>query len=238
MKFYKGDIISAVRTALDEIGLNDAEFATGQDSVELDSVILSKALESADYVHQNADGGLIDHSDCLSVSYPGTSAGTARLSSDNVLLLRLRMLDGSSSSSVLGIDLLRMVYANADMWPYPVTGLVSDTDEEYAQVVNQYVGASVERPAVTLRHWDGGERVETLELRKLSPTALRAVVYLIEKAGWRNDSGGEYVEVNNGVRNAFVYRVAALTAYAFSEQRSQVLDGLCRQELGIESTNQ
>ena len=135
MKIKVEDLIHAVRTAIDEIGVNDAEFAQGQDSQEMDYLIESKLEESIDFVHAGAAIELLRMDALSSVTQEDEADWD-----NGVVTVNLETTGHSG--------FLRLVQAFSAGWSYPVTEALIPSDPRFAIARNPYVGGTHERPAV------------------------------------------------------------------------------------------
>lgn len=243
MTYTLTEIYTAVRTAIDEIALNDASFLSGQDNTEMETIIRQKACEAADCVHMTADlsrfyGDVLTTLTCPDSNRPGcTSAG-----SDLVAHITLNGgIDSQYEKNMLRFA-HAMVYTSqgADRWSYPVTDLTYDHADEYAEIRDPYAGATVDRPAVALRHVRKTNSDSTeLELWKLGSSSDIAAVRLIERAKITGSGGTEAIGIDKNLYDAFILQLAALTLATYNEEgRADTLFQLSNREMGIETPQQ
>lgn len=244
------EIYTAVRTAIDEIALNDAEFEGEEDNTEMKTIIRSKIEESADYVTANCDNSLLlgDEASVIDVSWESggetpsltvlvdneTPSEDIASLDDNVLTIDLR---------AAGLDMLRLLRADVRdgqggrRWPYPVTDPVPESEPEYAEIADEYVGADWDRPAVTVKE-SGGK----LELWKLKSIGDEATVSVCTRSSIYTDNtvtpAVDKIAVDSHLYKAMVYEAAGLTAQTYGEERAGELLALARREMGLTDVQQ
>lgn len=242
------DIYNDVRTVIDEIALNDADFVGDQDNSEMQTIIRHHAVEAADHVHLNADLKRFANDAAVVLPYPGTTErpGCSYVDSDNVCHITTDYQPVGDSTDRT-VNPLRMLWANVfaidqqqplQKWSYPVTSCISDTDNEYAEVRDPYTGATIERPAVVYRtaynDQYGGLHHE-FELWKLDAQTDHAIVVVMPHAEITVVGGAEKISVDKNLYDAFIRQLAALTLTTYNEHdRAASLFQLANMEMGIE----
>ena len=207
------NIITDVKTAIDEIALNDADFLSGQDNAEANTIIASKIAEAIDYVHRYANIGLMRGD--VFVTAPCTSIS-----------------EGVASVTLSSNHLLRFVRAYAPDWRYPVTEAYEPTDTEYAMVSDPYVGGNADHPMVTREQTSTGEPPSTGDLFNLYKTGGAASACNLTYIPVSVLSGGGY-SIDSNMYQAVVYRIAGLVLTTYREEHAKVLIDMCHVLMGI-----
>ena len=164
MKYYIDDIVKDVRIALDEIGINDADFlgtdqdTEGADEADLDTIIKSKIIEALRFCILSADSKLVG---------PGT---TIKLDADSAqsygIDLSLEYNEQSETKVVKAVmpeNFLRLLYAYIKGWPYAVSKVIDVTDPQYAELMNPVTTGTEQRPAVGMRKYYEAPSTEKMD---------------------------------------------------------------------------
>lgn len=164
MKYYIDDIVKDVRIALDEIGINDADFlgtdqdTEGADEADLDTIIKSKIIEALRFCILSADSKLVG---------PGT---TIKLDADSAhsygIDLSLEYNEQSETKVVKAVmpdNFLRLLYAYIKGWPYAVSKVIDATDPQYAELMNPVTTGTEQRPAVGMRKYYESPTTEKMD---------------------------------------------------------------------------
>lgn len=207
------DIQTDVKTAIDEIAPNDAEWVGEQDNTEANTIIDSKIEEAIDYVHLYANIGLMRGDVFVTVSCSETDNGVASV------ILSSR-------------HLLRFVRAFAPDWRYPVTEAYEPTDAEYAMAKDAYVGGSANRPMVTRAQVFDGEPPSAGDLFKLYKTEDTAANCKLTYIPVSQLTGNGYA-IDTNLYQAVIYRIAGLVMMTYGEERAKVLMDMSNTLMGI-----
>lgn len=127
---YKGvdSIVADVKVCFDEIGLNDAEFLTGTDNAEMDTIITSKIGDALRFVGLHADVGYLE---------------------PTVVSKDVTSKDGMVDYG-LPDDFLRLIYAQLSDWLFAVTEPIFYTEKEYATLKNPITTGYPDNPKVAI----------------------------------------------------------------------------------------
>ena len=211
-------IREAVKVAIDEIAANDAEFASGQDNAEADTIIDSKIEEAIDYVHRLANIGLMQGDVFLTVPTGQPNAGVA-------------------SVTIATDRIARFVKAEAVGWKYPVTIAYEATDDEYAIATDPYVGGSVNHPMVTMSQ-SAGSIVFTIYKTSSTASGSGTITYIplaerieSEADNAQPEDDSYYIDAN--MYQAVIYRIAGLVEMTYGEERAKVLLEMANTLIGV-----
>ncbi len=219
MKTQVTTIIRDVEIALGEIDPNQAAFIGDRDHADLQTMIESKIEECVDEVHRNASISRMALDATEDIVYTGDPDDLRfRYKSGTGVLYVLLKSYSDDFDNVFDIDMLRLVSARSENWPFTVHDVVYPDDPLYEIVTDRYVGAQVDFPAVTMQKRQimvNGNRgvVSTLELRCLSDASDWASITVIPRAKIRDglvdvDSALYHKLIEEIVRRSFSPRHA------------------------------
>lgn len=219
MKKAVSAIIKDVRTAIDEIALNDADFAGGEDNKELDSIICSKIKEAVDFVHGNAAYSIIDISDNSSIDGSvNCKEAESTERADFVYVIQRP------------IDFHRFLFGMMDCWGELVLETIDVGTEDYVLAHDPVVGATPYRPAVAY----GGLQFKFI--KGTSKDANTASLYYLPICGYdhtADNSTTKEITINNSLYTALIYQLAGLTLLTLGEQRADDMFNLAMTHMGI-----
>ena len=217
MKKAVSAIIKDVRTAIDEIALNDADFAEGEDNQELDSIICSKIKEAVDFVHGNAAYSIIDISDNSTDGSVKCEEAKSTERADLVYVIQRPT------------DFHRFLFGMMDCWGELVLETIDVGTEDYVLAHDPVVGATPYRPAVAY----GGLQFKFIRASKDSNTAS---LYYLPICGYdhtADNSTTKEITINNSLYTALIYQLAGLTLLTLGEQRADDMFNLAMTHMGI-----
>lgn len=185
------EIIGAVKTCVDEIALNDANFVEEQDDVEMDKIIKSKIHDAYRFVLTHADWSLID---------PDTSITEVSVGAD--LIGSVRLPD----------NFVRLCSARFQSWPLYISRPVYWDDKEFATLADPYAGGTWERPKVgmVLDPW------KTLKLYRAKDTSDTAEIRIVTD----NYTEGSGVDIPDALYPSFIYYVSGLTLLTYKDEHA------------------
>lgn len=186
-------IVDDVKTCIDEIALNDAEFLGGQDNAEMDAIIRSKIIDALRYVHGNADWSLIDSDIIVNVT---------DVAIDEQLVGKAVLPDGY----------MRLCYARFSSWPLFLSDAIFWNDKEYAVLSDEYATGTWERPKLGMVVHPR----RTLELYKAKNREDEAEIGIILEP----DISGDSVNVGKKLERALTYYIAGLTLLTYSDRHA------------------
>lgn len=209
------DIFRDVRVAIDEIATNDSEFLSEQDESELDGIIRGKLCEAVDFVHLSADLDLM----------MGDGFVEKEIDEDDETL------------DVTGM--LRFIMGKRAGWKRSVREVYLEGSEEWSIAMDEWVGASVDRPAV-LEEFDYGKRI-----MRLLPETGDGKVVMLEKCVIKNDGegdvvgdlpvlGNEYVVVDGLLYSAMVNYLSGLVLMVLNEDRGENMMKSAMSRIGMD----
>ena len=231
------NIITDVRKALDEEALNDSDMISGSDDSELDSVIALRAVEAADFVHLRADIAQMAL-DATKTIQPSSSDIPPRVDDDEEdeptpwSLAETGVPTptslGTDSSNIPATDMLRFLTAYADGWKAPVSALAIEGSAEHAMALDEFVGASPERPVAILSSSDIGR---TITLLPVSHAGF--FVRYIPKAVL---GASNALDIDANLYEAYINYLSGITLLSLGDDRANDFIELSYNQLGISPT--
>ena len=222
MKKAVSAIIKDVRTAIDEIALNDADFAEGEDNQELDSIICSKIKEAVDFVHGNASYDLINIKDAetvISVIYSGEKGSTIGMTEE----------DGKVFLVNKPGDMLRFLSGTMSCWGEIILETTDAGTEDYVLAHNPVVGATPFRPAIAY----GGTVFKFLRATSATDKVTLKYIPVCGYDHTADNSTTKEITINNSLYTALIYQLAGLTLLTLGEQRADDMFNLAMTHMGI-----
>lgn len=219
MKKAVSAIIKDVRTAIDEIALNDADFAEGEDNQELDSIICSKIKEAVDFVHGNAAYSIIN------ISGNSSTDGSVKCE-------EAKSTERADFVYVIQrpTDFHRFLFGMMDCWGELVLETIDVGTEDYVLAHDPVVGATPYRPAVAY----GGLQFKFI--KGTSKDENKASLYYLPICGYdhtEDNSTTKEITINNSLYTALIYQLAGLTLLTLGEQRADDMFNLAMTHMGI-----
>lgn len=210
-----GEIVKRVRSAIDELMVNDSGFlTTSVDEKNLSNVIKDKIPYALTYIIENAplekiDGSMLDG--LTSAELAGTTAAA-----------------GQPVKVKLPTDVIRVVSARLSSWqqsPLPVM----ESSQEYLMQQDEYARGSWDRPVVAIAYHGTGRYLELYSAKATGDTVEASIV----RKPTIGDTSDETTDVGVPVRleAAFIYQIAGLSMVAFREQVAQQLFSIAQSHL-------
>ena len=195
-----------VRACLDELGLNDANFMEeDQDSVELNSTIEGRMLESVKYVHLNASHHLLDGV---------VLDGVPEIGSDGVG--RMKLPD----------NFLRLISFRMSDWERPVCDMITEYDAEYHKQADQYARGTYESPVCALVKTGGGDVLEFYSCKDNKAKVLHALYLPFPE--FEEVEHIPHIMVCDKLEDAVVNQVAGLVLLTYKDQHAHSLINLAK----------
>ena len=215
------EIVTRVRSAIDELTANDSQFITSSEDVQnMTRIIVDKIGYALQHVIEHAPLEKLDSS-LFEVLTPEELA--ASFSIDSGLVGQLK----------LPTDLLRIIVARLSSWsksPYPE----SDSSQTYLMQQDQYARGSWDRPVSILTNHGSDRYLEMYSAKTASDTLnfsfirkpLMPTIDVTSAESMSTD-----INVPAMLQAALVYQVAALTMVAFREDVASSLFTIAQRHL-------
>lgn len=210
------DIVTDVRIAMDEIGVNDADFIVGADDSEMDTIIKSKIVEAVRYVHGNADFSFL-------------SPEKTYKSNDDKETVEMGVDTDNVGYISIPDKFLRLVYAKFDSWPVYLQTPIYWNDPEYATLSDEYATGTYERPKIAEIY--NNENKRELQLYKAKDGKDTFSVGVLLEPEISNDT----IFISDKLYNAVVYYTTGLVLLTYNEQRADNFFNLALTHMGIKT---
>lgn len=231
------DIVKDVRIAMDEIGVNDAEFISGADDTEMDTIIKSKIVEAVRYVHGNADFSFLspektyrndpsEESSAQAKEEGGDEGEEGTTSEDTV---DMKIDNNFVGSIVLPDKFFRLVYAKCGSWPVFLQTPIYWNDPEYATLSDEYATGTYERPKIAEIYNEENKRELHLYKAKDGKDTFSVGVLL------EPEISGNTIFISDKLYNAVVYYTTGLVLLTYNEQRADNFFNLALTHMGIKT---
>jgi len=209
------DIVTHVRSAIDELMVNDSNFLSqSTDEENLTNVIIDKIGYALQYVIENAPVEKLDSSVFETLT---PAEITDRFDIDAMLVGHLR----------LPSDLLHIIEARLSSWShFPIP--LSDASQEALMQQDQYARGSWDRP-VNILTYDGSERVLLMYSAKDSTDTLRFT--FIRKPALTHYTSADSVSVPDQLEASLIYQIAGMAMTAFREDVANSLFAIAQRYL-------
>lgn len=209
------EVISQVRTKIDEIQLNESEDVLGTDDSDIDTIIRSNINEAINYVVGNADVSLLEPNASISAEEEPNA-----------------IVDENGNEYKVSVsikDLLRLVSVSAEGWPKSVSETIHSTLPEYAMLSNPYTTGTHERPKVGCRNKKDETIIELFSVKE-------------EEASWQIDyfkrrQEGDLtndVEICTNLKDALIYYITGLTLLAYKDTHADSFFNLALVNMGLQ----
>lgn len=186
-------IVADVKVCFDEIGLNDAEFLTGTDNSEMDTIITSKIGDALRFVGLHADVGYLEPT-VIDEENPTVKDG---------------MVDYE-----LPDDFLRLIYARLSDWLFAVTEPIFYTEKEYATLKNPITTGYPDNPKVAIT------ADKHLELYTTKSSDVKLTFGYIGEA--KPNDNNEW-PIPDKLHRAIIYYIAGLTLLTYKDAHADAL---------------
>lgn len=196
------EIVSRVRSAIDELMENDSEFLRqSSDEGNLTSVIVDKIGYALSYVLENAPADSLDSSAYSTL----TPSEAQRFSITSDLVGKL----------ILPADILRIVEARLSSWSmFPIPE--PSTSQVYLMQQDTYARGSWDRP-VNILTYEGSDKMLEMYCAKSTSDTLK-FVFIRKPSAYSTDNMDSDVPVPKSLQAALIYQVAGLSMVAFREE--------------------
>ena len=195
------DLVAAVRTVLDEIGVNDAAFLLPGDTAHLDGIIASRLADAARSVHMAASRRMLQDAPAL------TATERAALT-----LSFTKMTDGMYRVTLPApAGLMRLVTLRMSDWALPAVTFCQEGTVDYVRQQDIYACGTWQDPVVALC----GDTLELYSCRS-GEAGLDALQYLPYPAV-RSDGTLPLCE---RLHSACIYWAAGLALTSFKDQHA------------------
>lgn len=188
-----GDIVADVKVCFDEIGLNDAEFLTGTDNTEMDTIIESKIGDALRFVGLHADVGYLEPT-VIDEENPTVKDG----------VVDYKLPD----------DFFRMIYARLSDWLFAVTEPIFYTEKEYATLKNPITTGYPDNPKVAIT------ADKHLELYTTKSSDVKLTFGYIGEAKPNADNAWP---IPDKLHRAIIYYIAGLTLLTYKDAHADAL---------------
>lgn len=204
-------IVTAVRTNLDEIGLNDSDFSGSADETDLEKIIKQKIGYAYRFIYEKAP---IDR---LAGEY---STGNAT-----------RVGETNNSKLTIATN-FRLLYIVGDDWNYPIKDAIYWDDPEYPTLLDSHTTGTSDRPkaGVTINTTNGN--VGKFDVT-LYGTKTGKILYVPYDEDYTTTS-----TIPTSLYPAFIYYVSALTLLSLKDsQHAEEMMAQAMSLLGIDTSN-
>jgi hypothetical protein len=193
------DIVSLVRTKIDEIGPNDSEMmSVDKDDSDFDSIIKAVIPDAYRLVILGADQNLLEGTD------DADKEGTDGLTIDTDCVGTKKVPD----------DFLRFVSVRLSSWKCAVHSLISEDSEEYRMQSDKWTCGNADNPVAALVWRNGKRYVEMYKAESVDDT-LTHFVYVQQP-----EEGATTFNVPSALREAIVWYTAGLALVAVRDSHS------------------
>jgi len=211
------EIVTRVRSAIDEQMANDSEFLKkSSDEENLTDIIIDKIPYAQIYIIENAPEEKLDSGMVTAMDVSAVTGVTA----------------GSMVSVKLPTDVLRVMSARLKSWslsPVPVT----EYSQEYLMQQDEYARGSWDRPVSAIRYKGTDRYLELYSAKDASDTPEVSYIKKPTTTDTETMKSNQNTDISVPTRleAAFIYQIAALSMVAFREQVAQTLFGIAQNYL-------
>lgn len=220
MSLTVSEIVTRVRSAIDELSLRGTDFANlNSDEQNLDKIIIDKIPYGLLFVLENAATDKFDTSTLQSGVGSGTGAGSFTLGSDLVGRLKLPA------------NLLRIIEARLSSWTYfPIPEL--DSSQVALMQSDDYAKGSWDRP-VNIFTYEGADRYLYMYCGKSGDTLKFTWIAKPDLTNVDYEHPTTSVAIPDKLEAALIYQIAGLTMLAFREDIAGQLFAVAKQYMGL-----
>lgn len=219
-----GNIVTKVRSAIDELMQNDSEFLRqSTDEANLTNVIVDKIGYALQYIMENAPIEKLDHSVYETFSQAEMSQNF-EITQD--LVGKVKLPD----------DILRIIEARLSSWShFPIPE--KDTSQVYLMQGDTYARGSYDRPVNILTYNGTTKRMLEMYCARTAQDTLNFVFIRKPDAGsYDTQHMTTTVSVPASLEGALVYQVAGLSMVAFREEVAASLFQIADNYMNAERT--
>ena len=222
------DIVSHVRSAIDELMQNDASFLNqSEDEANLTQIIIDKIGYALQFVIENAPIEKLDS------SMIGTLTTAEMAESDRFNLVSIGTTQNPAYKGRLKLpdDLLHIVDARLSSWTHFPKPL-SDSSQEAIMQLDEYARGSWDRP-VNILTYDGANRYLDMYCAKVGTgTGIDTLKFtLIRKPTVTHYTSSSNVNVPDLLEASLIYQIAGMAMTAFREDVAASLFAIAQKYL-------
>jgi hypothetical protein len=129
--------------------------------------------------------------------------------------------------------MIRFIQGKGNDWRNAVRELTEEGTMEYVIATDEYVGASIDRPAVLLEYVNGGRTLSLLPEGQAQEGSLGSVVY-IDKAAITTSDNVSSVPIDSNLYAAMVEYLAGLVLMVLNDNRGENMIQLAKSMIGMD----
>lgn len=218
------DIITAVKTRIDEIATNESGSILGSDDTNLDAIILGVAGDAYRYVCLNCPDELLEGSPA--------DVGALDMTVENRV--------GEDGHFLVGVvalpsDFLRGVTVRVSSWLRAANDFISEDSPEYTMQWDPYARGTWQRPvAAVLESGTSTATEKTMELFTLkSSTDTLSRFYYVKDAEELDDTSS--VSISDKLYSGYIYYICYLVLTALRDQSAPQFYRIANELIGNNS---
>ena len=195
------EIITAVKTVIDELGVNDADFLGESSQDSLDEVIKSKILESVEQIYKTASWHLLDG---MPITEPKFEINT-----------------NLSATLQLPKDFLRLVAVQISDWKFTVNTYAMEDSPIHRRQLNIHSRGTADKPICVLCKNNDGDYLELFSAVSNEATLIKSLY--VAKPEFSEIKYQLRLSICEKLETSIYYRIAGLTLMTFGDTRANEL---------------